>query len=82
MIPKHIEIYLKNNHFKLEFDMDCAIYRKYYKTMLFGDVEVDILDKSGLKPKINIVKDYEAIISHDLNKENIEMCIKEIDKLN
>lgn len=81
MIPKHISDTLLNNKFSMDFEDGCAVYKKYYKTAIFGDIQVDVFDGKGFKPQINIVKDCEEIISHDLTAENIEMCISEINKI-
>jgi len=81
MIPKNISSLLLDNQFRIEFDDGCAVYRKYYKTNILGDIELDIFDGSDFKLKINIVKDCEEISSHDLTENNVKMCILEMDKL-
>ena len=81
MIPKNMTELLLGNRFKIEFDSGCVVYRKYYKTNILGDVELDIFDGKQFESKIELVKDCEEISSHDLTENNVKMCISEMDKL-
>ena len=80
MTSEMLDLIIKNK-FKINFEDGCAHYSRAYKTMLLGEIEIDIFDGDGYNPKINIVSDCEAIISHDLTYENILMCIESVDKI-
>ena len=72
---------LGNLKFNIEFGQNFVIYRKKFKTRLFGELWIDIFEGKQFENKIEVVMDCEPIKILPLTEENIKMVVAELQKL-